>query len=131
MQASQIAAARGGAGENAVCQYLTDRGYKIIKRNYRIKGGEIDIISQKSNYIVFTEVKSRKFGTASKGYEAMTKAKMRRIIKTANLFISQNPRYKEYYSRFDTAYITLTTDKFPQVLNTEYYEGDFTAADIE
>ncbi|MCM1298814.1 MAG: YraN family protein, partial [[Eubacterium] siraeum] len=43
MQGSKISAARGKAGEDAVCGHLKSRGCEIIARNYRIKGGEIDI----------------------------------------------------------------------------------------
>ena len=61
----------------------------------------------------------------------MTKAKMKRIIKTAECFIRENPRYEGYFRRFDTAYVTVTSEKIPRVLDIEYYEGDFTALDIE
>ena len=46
-------------GESAVCRYLMQQGYTIRKRNYRIRGGEIDIIAQKGEILAFVEVKTR------------------------------------------------------------------------
>lgn len=130
MQGNKISAPRGKAGEDAVCEYLKDRDCEIIARNYRVKGGEIDIIAQKDGEIIFCEVKARKFGALDGGAGAMTKEKMKRIIMTAESFIAANPQYDDCFRRFDTAYVTLTSEKFPRVLDMEYFEGDFTALDI-
>lgn len=124
------AAVRGKAGEDAVSGMLAEKGWAIIGRNYRIKGGEIDIIALDGEFIAFTEVKTRKFGALDDGTSAMSKAKMRRIIAAAERFVEDNPKYKDYYRRFDTAYVTVTTDRFPQVLDIEYYKADFTAMNL-
>ena len=131
MNGNNVSAPRGKAGEDAVCEYLKKQGSEIIKRNYRIKGGEIDIISEKDGCIAFTEVKTRKFGALIEGYEAVTKAKMRRIINASEQFIISNPRYKDCKRRFDAAFVTVTTDKLPQILDMEYYKGYFTLADLD
>lgn len=131
MNGNNVSAPRGKAGEDAVCEYLKKQGSEIIKRNYRIKGGEIDIISEKDGCIAFTEVKTRKFGALIEGYEAVTKAKMRRIINASEQFIISNPRYKDHKRRFDAAFVTVTTDKLPQILDMEYYKGYFTLADLD
>ena len=128
---NKISAPRGNAGENAVCDYLKKQGSAIIKRNYRTKGGEIDIISEKDGCIAFTEVKTRKLDPMIKGSEAITKAKMRRIINTSEYFIISNPQYKDRKRRFDAAFVTVTTDKLPQILDIEYYKGYFTLEDLE
>ena len=49
----------GNAGENMACEILEIKGYMIIKRNYRCRSGEIDIIVRRGNEIGFVEVKSR------------------------------------------------------------------------
>ena len=130
MSRTEAAELRGKAGEDAVCGLLEEKGSEIIARNYRIKGGEIDIIALDGEFIVFVEVKTRKFNAFNDGTAAMTKAKMRRIINASERFVEDNPRYKEYYRRFDTAYVTVTTDKYPQVLDIEYYKADFTAMNL-
>ena len=131
MNGNNVSAPRGKAGEDAVCEYLKKQGSEIIMRNYRIKGGEIDIISEKDGCIACTEVKTRKFGALTEGYEAVTKAKMRRIINASEQFIISNPRYKDRKRRFDAAFVTVTTDKLPQILDMEYYKGYFTLADLD
>ena len=131
MNGNNVSAPRGKAGEDAVCEYLKKQGSEIIMRNYRIKGGEIDIISEKDGCIALTEVKTRKFGALTEGYEAVTKAKMRRIINASEQFIISNPRYKDRKRRFDAAFVTVTTDKLPQILDMEYYKGYFTLADLD
>lgn len=131
MNGNKVSAPRGKAGEDVVCDYLKKQGSIIIKRNYRIKGGEIDIISEKDGCIAFTEVKARKFGALIKGWEAITKGKMRRIIIASEQFIINNPQYGNRKRRFDAAFVTVTTDKIPQILDIEYYKGYFTLADLE
>ncbi len=49
----------GRFGENAVAYYLEKKGYRILKRNYRVKGGELDIIAEKDGVVAFVEVKTR------------------------------------------------------------------------
>ena len=63
----------GRLGEESVCTYLENLGYKIIVRNYRIKGGEIDIIAQNDEYTAFVEVKARKPDSIVSGLEAVNK----------------------------------------------------------
>ncbi len=129
MNKNKTSGIRGKAGEDAVCQYLKDKGFRIRARNFRRSCGEIDIISEAGEYLIFTEVKTRKFGAVENGTGAMTKAKMKRIIGTAELFVASNPDLRDYYRRFDTAYVTVTSENPPCVLDLEYFEGDFTAGD--
>ncbi|MCM1055166.1 MAG: YraN family protein [Bacteroides sp.] len=130
MNRNEAAELRGRAGEGAVCALLEERGCQTVRRNYRIKGGEIDIIALDGEFIVFVEVKTRKFNAFDDGTAAMSKAKMKRIIAASERFVSDNPRYKDLYRRFDTAYVTVTTDRFPQVLDIEYYKADFTGMNL-
>ena len=129
-EAKAVSDIRGKAGEDAVCDYLEEKGCQVIKRNFRVKHGEIDIISLDEDFIVFTEVKTRKYGALESGTRAMNKAKMKRIISAADIFVCQNPQYRDFYRRFDTAYVTVTTDKYPQILDIEYYRADFTAMNL-
>ena len=46
-------------GESAVCRYLKIRGWRILTRNYRVKGGEIDIVARRLGVTAFIEVKTR------------------------------------------------------------------------
>lgn len=128
MNGNEISAKRGLAGENAVCEYLVNNGYKIIARNYHIRGGEIDIIAINDEFIAIVEVKTRKLSPFSEGYEAMTVAKKKRIIITAERFLSENDF--DLQPRFDTAYVTVSTEEVPRILDLTYYEGDFDATGV-
>ena len=130
MNGNEISAARGKAGEDAVCDYLVEKGYKILARNYRRKCGEIDIIAQDGDTAVFVEVKTRKYGAMDSGTGAMTKAKMRRIIVTSEKYMYEHKEL-DLYRRFDTAYVTVTPEKYPRVLDIEYYKADFNAMSLE
>jgi len=73
----------GKHGEDLACRELERRGYAIVARRYRTRGGEIDIIARDGRTLVFVEVKareSRAFGAAA---EAVTAFKQRRITDLA------------------------------------------------
>ena len=126
MNVGNVSQTRGKTGENAVCDYLEENGATIVKRNFRVKRGEIDVISTDGEFTIFTEVKTRKYGSYDDGTGAMTKTKMKRIIAASECFVRLNPEYENLYRRFDTAYVTVTAEKFPRVLDIEYYKSDFT-----
>ena len=105
----------GKLGEESVCAYLIERGYKITARNYRIKGGEIDIIAENGDYIAFVEVKSRKPDSMVSGFEAVNKRKRGLIIKTAADYCCKYPNMLQ--PRFDVAQVIVDAGK---VLSIDY-----------
>lgn len=105
----------GRLGEESVCAYLTDRGYNIVARNYRIKGGEIDIIAENGDYLAFVEVKSRKPDSMVSGFEAVNKRKRGFIIKTAADYCYKHPNVLQ--PRFDIAEVIIDGEK---ILSIDY-----------
>lgn len=91
---------RGCIGETIAAEYLRKKGYKILAMNYSCRFGEIDIIAEKDNILVFTEVKLRKNKKFANAREYVTKSKQEKIIKTAMLYLSSFG-YEQKYSRFD------------------------------
>lgn len=85
----------GDFGENAAANYLIKKGYKILCRNYSIKGGEIDLIAETDTHIVFVEVKTRTSDTFGTPAEAVTKTKQQHILKSAKVYLTENPSEKE------------------------------------
>lgn len=77
----------GQLGENAACQYLKKKHYRILSRNYRKKYGEIDIIAQKANKLTFVEVKTRSGTDYGMPSEAVNFYKQQKIIKTAQAYL--------------------------------------------
>ncbi len=103
----------GNWGESKAKEYLLKNGYKIIKENYRIYAGEIDLITINQNYIVFIEVKTR----CSKKYglpcEAVDFNKKNRIRKIALYFLNSNcnNHFCKYKKRFDVITIMVEQGK--------------------
>lgn len=83
--------ASGPAGEEAATEYLVRKGYRIAARNYHTRFGEIDIIAENAQYILFTEVKTREPSALVGPFEAVTLAKQRRIVKSALLYLQTHP----------------------------------------
>ncbi len=110
----------GNIGEESVCAYLAEHGYTVIARNYRIKGGEIDIVAVNAEYIVFVEVKSRKPDSMVSGFEAVTKRKQGLIIKTASDYCIKHPT--ELQPRFDVAEVIIDSGK---VLGIDYIQNAY------
>ena len=79
----------GNSGEDLACKYLEKQGFEILKRNYLIRGGEIDIIAMDGETLVFVEVKTR-FGREY-GYvrEAITSWKLRYLKKVATYYMME------------------------------------------
>ena len=104
---------RGARGENAVCRYLVLRGYRILKRNFTVKGGEIDIIASRFRYIVFVEVKTRSSATDTEKYgkpaDSVTEEKKLHLRHAAARYLAQNPSGKK--PRFDVAEVYLPKEK--------------------
>ncbi|MCF7483227.1 YraN family protein [Vibrio sp. J1-1] len=79
----------GNQYETLAKQYLLRQGLRFVEKNFLTKVGEIDLIFQQGETIVFVEVKYRnndRFGSAA---EMVTRAKMRKLIKTANIWLSR------------------------------------------
>lgn len=103
----------GYKGEDITSRYLEKHGYTIIKRNYCIRGGEIDIIAQDNDYLVFVEVKTRNDHSLASGLEAITKRKQSLIIKTAEDFLYKNPTNLQ--PRFDVAEVIFSEGIIPKI----------------
>jgi len=108
----------GTNGENFACQYLINKGYKILYRNFRSKFGEIDIIANKGDLIIFVEVKLRNSNKFGKGFEAVSKSKIEKIIKTSQYFISLQTEI--YIYRYDV--ISIDDNKITHIENAFQYE---------
>lgn len=96
----------GLQGEKRVAQFLRNRGFNVIKRNFQCRFGEIDIIAENSEYILFVEVKTRKQNALISGVEAVDSHKQSRITLAAQDYISKTLCEKQ--PRFDVAEVTVT-----------------------
>ncbi|MGB9679012.1 MAG: YraN family protein [Thermoanaerobacteraceae bacterium] len=102
----------GNLGENIASEYLKNSGYKIIKKNFKCKIGEIDIIAKYKNTIYFIEVKTRtsiKYGVPA---ESVNFYKQARIIKVAQFYLSQNPIFDNLPIGFDVIEIYINKNNY-------------------
>ncbi|MFM7724484.1 MAG: YraN family protein [Bacteroidota bacterium] len=77
----------GKWGEEQAANYLINKGYTILARNYRHQKAEIDLIAQTGNWVVAVEVKTRTGKQVEHPFHAITKTKQRLIIKAINFYV--------------------------------------------
>jgi putative endonuclease len=82
MPDSSSTGAKGRAGEDRAAAFLEDRGYRVVARNVRVPGGEIDVVCLDGSTLVIVEVKRRdssRFGSALAAVDARKRATLRRV----------------------------------------------------
>jgi len=109
----------GDKGEDIAFDFLINKGYEVIQRNYRCRFGEIDIIAEHNGIIIFIEVKTRHTASFGMPQEAITHSKIQKISKTAVLYV-QEKNLIDQACRFDV--IAITYPKYslePDILHIE------------
>lgn len=97
----------GKLGESAIASYLTDCGFKILDRNWRTKGGELDLVAvSPSGKIHFVEVKTRSSLAFGHPLEAIDREKAHRLQKLALAWLVTNKHFGCDY-QVDVAAVTL------------------------
>ena len=89
----------GKWGEAKAAEYLRKKKYKLIGANYRTRFGEIDLIAEDKNTVVFVEVKLRKNDAFGKPEQFVTKSKQQKINLSARVWLAKN--HKDKIVRFD------------------------------
>ena len=112
----------GEIGEEYTVKFLKKKKYKILERNYRKRYGEIDIIAENKNYIVFVEVKTRHKDSMTSAADAVNRQKQIRIIKTASLYLAENETEK--FCRFDVCEVYVNSDNL-KLVDINYIEAAF------
>ena len=91
----------GSRGEDAAVSYLQKRGYTVLVRNFRTKGGEVDIIANVKGTLVFVEVKTRSSSRFGFPEEAVSSTKRHRIALAARRYLFAAHISPQTYIRFD------------------------------
>lgn len=95
----------GASYEGIACDYLKNRGYTILEKNYRNRAGEIDIIAMDGEYICFIEVKYRRDRGCGMPLEAVNFKKQKNIIKVAKYYLMMKGHTEWTPCRFDVVAI--------------------------
>jgi len=108
--------------EGIAMDYLKEKGYEELGRNYYSRYGELDLICKdlSKGEIVFVEVKYRKTGEYGSGLESITRSKQRKLVKTATIYLKEK-RIKDTPYRFDI--ISISDDKIEHIENAIW--GDY------
>lgn len=91
----------GQAAEQQALAFLQGHGMKLVQRNFLCKMGEIDLIMRNGNTLIFVEVRYRSHTDYGGGLESITPHKQKRIIRTAQYFLLQNPEWRHAPCRID------------------------------
>ncbi len=115
----------GRLGENYACEMLEKSGFAVTTRNYHTRRGEVDIIAENDDYILFVEVKTRKADSLVSGEEAVNGSKRRKICLAAMDYLLKNPNDKQ--PRFDVIVITTDNENEVNIIKSRHYENVFGA----
>ncbi|MEG1609178.1 MAG: YraN family protein [Clostridia bacterium] len=77
----------GIEGETLACEYLQNKGFEIVERNFSCKLGEIDIVAKKENLLAIVEVKTRENTKFGMPFEAVTSSKIKNIIAVTKYYL--------------------------------------------
>ncbi len=97
----------GDAGERYAERKLVASGWRIIDRKWRGESGEIDLVAEDADFIVFVEVKTRRGISHGAAEEAVDELKCQRLIRLGLEYIDQHSELGDRYWRVDLVAITL------------------------
>lgn len=81
----------GAWGEALAAEYLRRKHYRLVAAGFHCRFGEIDLIVENKQFLVFVEVKLRKSGSFAQAMEFVDRRKQDRLRMTASIYLSQNP----------------------------------------
>ena len=117
MREKRIISARqalGRKGEEVAVDFLKKQGYRIIKRNYRCRAGEIDIIAKQGSSLAFIEVKTRRSTRFGLPEEAVSYEKKRHLTRVALGYFTHY-RIKETKCRFDVVSVVVNENGVKEI----------------
>lgn len=92
-------------GENLAANYLVNNGYKVVCKNFRTQQGEIDLVVEKDQQLIFVEVKTRSYHSMDSALANVNHRKQVHISRVALQYCKQNPQFDKYNTRFDVIII--------------------------
>ncbi len=109
----------GAFGERVAAAHLEAKGYRIRARNFRCREGEIDIVAEEGDCLVFVEVRTRRGDAFGSPAESVTVAKERRLLTVARAYLQQHNDVPPN-QRIDVVAIELSRGR---LLTVQHIEG--------
>ncbi|MFS0828612.1 YraN family protein [Pseudomonas phoenicis] len=94
-------ACAGQAAESHALHWLQGQGLQLVARNWRCRGGELDLVMLDADTVVFVEVRYRLHASHGGALASIDSRKQRKLALAANLFLQQESRWATYPCRFD------------------------------
>ena len=112
----------GALGEKLAAVHLKKKHYKILEKNYKIKGAELDIVACNKERLVFAEVKTRSADPYLRGMYAVDRRKQEHILRAASAYMRENKDKPEarLQPRFDVIEIEIDRSTGKQVKLTHF-----------
>ena len=110
----------GKYGEELATSYLQDQHYTIRHRNYTCRWGELDIIAEKEEKIIFIEVKTRIGNNQGKAYEKINYFKLKHLQRAIQYYLLQ---YKLYKVKLQLDVIAIQLNRSKEIMNIHHYEN--------
>ena len=105
----------GQEGESAAEQYLRRKGYRIVARNLRSPVGELDLVAEDGQVLVFVEVKARRTDAFGGAIHAVHQRKQEKLIQLAAQYLARHHIKKDRLCRFDVVLLQSTGVVDPQI----------------
>ena len=105
---------KGRKSEDIAKDLLVSKGYRFIQRNFYTRHGEIDLIFEDRNELVFVEVKSSKGDYYGQPEERIDRTKVKRLTESARIFLAEN-RIRNKDCRFDVVSILYEEDNSARI----------------
>ena len=106
---------KGRSGEDRALRFLEEVGYRLLARNVRLAGGEIDAICLDAQTLVFVEVKRRdakRFGSALSAVDARKRATLRKLAADYAQIVAPRARFRFDVVALDGNLVTLYRNAF-------------------
>lgn len=113
---------KGREAESFVCDYLSKNGYTVMHRNFICSMGEIDIVAETYDTVVFCEVRLRKEGAAVTGAESISQKKANTMRLCAKEYIKR-AHMNDFNARIDVAAISYKDGDEKPIYSMEYIEN--------
>lgn len=97
----------GDSGERVAALFLEERGYKILQRGFRTRGGEIDLIAEDDDGLAFVEVRTRRGGGMNVPEESLTPRKRARLVAMAHEYLARHEEWAGRAWRIDFVAVEL------------------------
>lgn len=92
---------QGQQAEHLACEFLQQQGLQLICHNFYCKGGELDLVMQHDDMLVFVEVRYRRQQNFGGAMASVTPRKQQKMILAARYFLLTYPQFANFGARFD------------------------------